>query len=154
VELITILDNTGRNHPTSPTFPAQTRPCPIIWSLFLLLRCISSFAPNRAGVDPTVHLQQWRSPWQVVQYTIQARRTVRSARRIIRLNQLPALVLDRTRRNSALCHWGIHVGLPFNKRSSAYWSAVETSRLSNNLNAIRRPAIWSKPRASCSVWLT
>jgi hypothetical protein len=49
---------------------------------------------EQGGVDPTVRLQQWRSPWQVVQYTIQAYRTVRSARRIIRLNQLPALVLD------------------------------------------------------------
>ena len=95
---------------------------------------------EQGGVDPTVRLQQWRSPCQVVQYTIQARRTVRSARRIIRLIQLPALVLDRTRRNSLLsllCHWGIHVGRLLTSVAQLT-GAVETPGLSNNLNVIRR----------------
>jgi hypothetical protein len=155
------IDHDMRQHRPQPlhipTSPAQTRPCPIIWRiwrLFLLLRCISSFA-KQGGVDPTVRLQQWRSPCQVVQYTIQARRTVRSARRIIRLIQLPALVLDRTRRNSLLsllCHWGIHVGRLFTSVAQLTGPVVETPTLSNTLNLIRRLAFWSKPRAPCSVW--
>jgi hypothetical protein len=47
---------------------------------------------------------------------------------------------------------GNSCGASFDQRSSAYWGAVETPTLSNDLNVIRHLAFWSKPRAPCSVW--
>lgn len=52
---------------------------------------------------------------------------------------------------SLLWHWGIHVGRLLTNVAQLTGS-VETPSLPNNLIIIRRLTLWSKPRATYSVW--